>query len=173
MCAMDSDGVSAQYATGPAFCFLMANDTVVEQPLRIENFTSTISQHAVAFIERQTPAQPFFFLMAYFHVHTPLFTNRTNRGRSRGGTFGDNIEEMDDSVGELMAAVERARLRDNTLVFLTSDNGPYQEEGWENSGALVRAPVAVYTMKQPALTWLLLWQDGSMYTMHQATVSAG
>ena len=136
MCAMDSDGVSAQYATGPAFCFLMANDTVVEQPLRIENFTSTISQHAVAFIERQTSAQPFFFLMSYFHVHTPLFTSRTNRGRSRGGKFGDNIEEMDESVGELMAALERVHLIDNTLVFLLSDNGPYQEEGWDNSGAL-------------------------------------
>ena len=138
MCAMDSDGVSARYATGPAFCFLMANDTVVEQPLRIENYTSAISQHAVSFIERQTRARPFFFFMSYFHVHTPLFTNRTNRGRSRGGNFGDNIEEMDDSVGELMAALERVKLRENTLVFLTSDNGPYQEEGWDNSGMLPR-----------------------------------
>ena len=43
-------------------------------------------------------------------------------------------------MGELMAAVDRARLRDNTLVFLTSDNGPYQEEGWENSGAAAGVP---------------------------------
>ena len=33
--------------------------------------------------------------MSYFHVHTPLFTNRTNRGRSKGGEFGDNVEECD------------------------------------------------------------------------------
>jgi hypothetical protein len=37
-----------------------------------------------------------YFLMSWFHVHTPLFTNRTNGGRSRGGAFGDNVEELDD-----------------------------------------------------------------------------
>jgi arylsulfatase A-like enzyme len=134
MCAMDSDGLSTLVKTGPAFCFLMANDTVVEQPLRLENFTATITRHAVSFIERQTSARPFFFFMSYFHVHTPLFTNRHNRGRSRGGKFGDNIEELDDSVGELMAAIDAGGFRERTLVFMTSDNGPYQEEGWENSG---------------------------------------
>ena len=85
MCEMDSDGVSAKQSISPAFCFAMANDTVVEQPLRLENFTRKITDHAVAFIELQTAAQPFFFFMSYFHVHTPLFTNRTNRGRSAGG----------------------------------------------------------------------------------------
>ena len=50
------------------------------------------------------------------------------------GMFGDNIEEVDDSVGELLGAVERGGFKKNTLVFLTSDNGPYQEEGWANSG---------------------------------------
>ena len=134
MCAMDSDGVSAKYATGPAFCFMMANDTVVEQPLVIENFTHHITEHAVAFIDRQSTTTPWFFLMSYFHVHTPLFSSRANRGRSVGGEFGDNIEEMDDSVGSLMAAVRRGGHTDNTIVFLTSDNGPYQEEGWASSG---------------------------------------
>jgi hypothetical protein len=134
MCAMDSDGVSNLIATGPAFCFLMANNTVVEQPLRIENFTGTITDHAVTFISRQTAAHPWFFLMAYFHVHTPLFTSRENRGRSDGGSFGDNIEELDDSVGVVMSAVRQFGFHNNTLVFLTSDNGPYQEEGWAKSG---------------------------------------
>ena len=72
--------------------------------------------------------------MAWFHVHTPLFTNRTNGGRSKGGKFGDNVEELDDSVGALVAGLRRHGFTDNTLVFLTSDNGPYQEEGWANAG---------------------------------------
>jgi hypothetical protein len=134
MCAMDGDGVSARFATGPAFCLMMANDTVVEQPLVLENFTRRITEHAVAFVGRQSAARPWLFLMAYFHVHTPLFTSRANRGRSAGGAFGDNVEELDDSVGALMGAVDRGGFSDNTIVFLTSDNGPYQEEGWAASG---------------------------------------
>jgi len=67
-------------------------------------------------------------------VHTPLFTNRTNRGRSAGGAFGDNVEELDDSVGEIIAALQRHSFENDTLIFMTSDNGPYQEEGWAFSG---------------------------------------
>ena len=79
---------------------------------------------------------------------------------------------MDDSVGELMAAVERARLRDNTLIFLTSDNGPYQEEGWSNSGAAAGVPKLLQPKRFCDLIGILLWQGGSIYTIRQATVSA-
>ena len=44
------------------------------------------------------------------------------------------MAELDDSVGEIVAALERSRARDETLIFLTSDNGPYQEEGWAHAG---------------------------------------
>jgi membrane-anchored protein YejM (alkaline phosphatase superfamily) len=131
---MDSDGFSTKHEYGPLYCFLMANDTVVEMPLAIENFTAHITRHATDFIWRQTTAAPFYFLMSYFHVHTPLFTNRTNRGRSRGGDFGDNVEECDDSIGEVLQALEDANHSSRTLVMLTSDNGPYQEEGWSEAG---------------------------------------
>jgi steryl-sulfatase len=70
----------------------------------------------------------------YFHVHTPLFTMRANAGRSRGGAFGDAVEELDDSVGRIVAALAAHSFEDNTLIFWTSDNGPYQEEGWGSSG---------------------------------------
>lgn len=141
MCAMDSDGVSRKFASGQTFCFMTANDTVVEQPLRLENFTATITGHALDFLAARAAESgagdsriPWYFLMSYFHVHTPLFTARSNRGRSRGGEFGDNVEELDDSVGTIMAAVERHGFAPSTLVFLTSDNGPYQEEGWDHAG---------------------------------------
>eukprot|EP00466_Bigelowiella_natans_P018362 jgi/Bigna1/41464/e_gw1.52.25.1 len=127
-------GINGNKEAGQTFCFLMKNDTVVEQPLRLENFTSTITTHAVDFIRSQNKDDPWFFLMSYFHVHTPLFSQRKNRGRSRGGRFGDNVEELDDSVGEIMKELRRQGFENNTLIFFTSDNGPYQEEGWENSG---------------------------------------
>ena len=45
---------------------------------KVENFTAAITDHATQFI--QNAPRPWFFLMSWFHVHTPLFTNRTNRG---------------------------------------------------------------------------------------------
>ena len=134
MCAMDSDGVSQRYKSSPTFCFMVANDTVVESPLRLENFTRAMTRHATDFIGQQSAAAPWFFFMSYFHVHTPLFSMRQNRGRSRGGAFGDNVEELDDSVGAIAAALREHGFDDNTLVFLASDNGPYQEEGWAKAG---------------------------------------
>eukprot|EP00656_Telonema_subtile_P053598 TRINITY_DN7805_c0_g1_i5.p1 TRINITY_DN7805_c0_g1~~TRINITY_DN7805_c0_g1_i5.p1 ORF type:complete len:450 (-),score=91.86 TRINITY_DN7805_c0_g1_i5:132-1481(-) len=133
-CEMDENGISQKIKDGPEFCFMMANDTVVQQPLRLENFTETITDHAVRFIATSDPHQPWFFMMSYFHVHTPLFTSKANRGRSKGGKFGDNVEELDDSVGEILAALQARNMSDNTLIFLTSDNGPYSEEGWDKVG---------------------------------------
>ena len=141
MCAMDSDGRSLKYKSGPKYCFLTANDTVIEMPLRIENFTKTITDHTVDFFRERANARdhrnvtrPWFFFHSWFHVHTPLFTNRTNRGRSKNGKFGDNVEELDDSVGVIMNALKIYGFANNTFIVWTSDNGPYQEEGWDNSG---------------------------------------
>ena len=145
MCAMDSDGRSEKFKAGPTFCFLTANDTVVEQPLRVENFTRTITAHALDFLDAAaaTPTTPWLHVLAFFHVHTPLFVNRANRGRSAGGEFGDNVEELDDAVGLVLAKLDALAMRDETLIFLTSDNGPYQEEGWAHAGrSNVYAPQA-------------------------------
>ena len=133
MCEPDATGVSRKFPSGPTFCFLFANDTVVQQPLHIENVTAALTSHAVGFVS-SGDARPWYYLLSFLHVHTPLFTMRQNRGRSAGGAFGDNVEEMDDAVGAVMAAVERRGARNSTLVFLTSDNGPYQEEGWAHAG---------------------------------------
>jgi hypothetical protein len=145
---MDSDGVSDRWADSARFCFLTANDTVVQQPLRLENFTRTITDHTVAFLDGQgrearaaAEAQdthiahkPWFFFHSWFHVHTPLFVERGNSGRSKGGRFGDNVEELDDSAGRIMSALSVNGFDNNTVIFLLSDNGPYQEEGWDDSG---------------------------------------
>ena len=130
MCEMDADGYAHKLASGPAYCFLFANDTVVQQPLAIENFTRTLTGFATQWIREQSAATPWFFFLSYFHVHTPLFVQRERRGRSKGGAFGDNVEELDDSVGAVLGAVDATGFAGSTLVIFTSDNGPYQEEGW-------------------------------------------
>ena len=133
-CEPDASGHSTKVPKGATYCLLFANDTVAQMPLALENFTRTITAHATDFIGRQEAGAPWLFYMAYFHVHTPLFSMRANRGRSRGGAFGDNVEELDDSVGAIVGAVRARGMENSTLTFLTSDNGPYQEEGWAMSG---------------------------------------
>ncbi|EGD77599.1 steroid sulfatase [Salpingoeca rosetta] len=116
-------------------CMVMANNTVVSQPTIYSNLTQTLTDHAIHFItEKAALNQPFFFYMAYVHVHTPLFSSPKFKNVSAGGVFGDNVEEMDDSVGQILRALDEAHIANNTLVLLTSDNGPFLEEGWSRRG---------------------------------------
>lgn len=119
----------------PGFCMLMANHTVVEQPTQMQNITSELTRHAVDFItETSNRAQPWFYLMSYIHVHSPIFTSPAFTGVSAGGRFGDTVEELDDSVGQILQALSDAGVADNTFVLFTSDNGPFAEEGYDTCG---------------------------------------
>jgi arylsulfatase A len=78
-----------------------------------------ISQHA-----RNSPKKPFFLYHATQAVHLPSFAGKAFRGKTEAGPHGDFIFEFDQIVGELMKELEKHRLADNTLVIVTSDNGP-------------------------------------------------
>ena len=71
---MDADGISRKYPAGQTFCFVTHNDTVVQQPLRLENFTSTITDHALGFFEARAaePLTPWFFLYAPRDLFPPF-----------------------------------------------------------------------------------------------------
>eukprot|EP00037_Helgoeca_nana_P016944 m.159891 g.159891 ORF g.159891 m.159891 type:complete len:541 (-) comp23766_c0_seq1:285-1907(-) len=117
------------------FCMLMANHTVVQQPTHMQNLTLELTDHAIRFINNSVAAeQPFFLLFAYVHVHTALFSSPMFTNVSRGGRFGDNLEELDWSVGQVLSTLTAHGIADNTLVLFTSDNGPYAEEGWDECG---------------------------------------
>jgi arylsulfatase A-like enzyme len=79
---------------------------------------------ATSFIE-QHAEEPFFLYFAHNFPHDPLATRPARSGTSRAGLYGDVLEEIDDSVGALVAALERTRNLDNTLIIITSDNGPW------------------------------------------------
>jgi arylsulfatase A-like enzyme len=68
---------------------------------------------------------PFFLYVAHNAPHIPLYPSERFRGRSRRGAYGDVVEELDASVGELMARLVELGLDRNTLVVFTSDNGPW------------------------------------------------
>ena len=93
-----------------------------------DKLTSDYTQRAVKFIENHSK-EPFFLYFPHSMVHIPLGVSSTFRGKSKQGLYGDVMMEVDWSVGEIMKALERNGLENNTLVIFTSDNGPWLNFG--------------------------------------------
>lgn len=106
---------------------------VIEQDPDQSQFTKRFTQRAVDFIERNS-GQPFFLYLPHVMPHVPIFASESFRGRSRAGLYGDVMEELDWSIGELMAALRRQQIDDKTLVIFISDNGPFLSYG-EHAGS--------------------------------------
>jgi len=90
--------------------------------------TTRYTERAVAFIEKNKD-RPFFFYLAHNMPHVPLHVSAKFAGKSGAGLFGDVIQEIDWSVGEVLAALKRAGVDEHTLVIFTSDNGPWLSYG--------------------------------------------
>jgi arylsulfatase A len=88
--------------------------------------TGLYTREAVGFIEQST-SQPFFLYFAHTFPHQPLHASDDFRGRSNGGLYGDTVEEIDWSLGQILDCLERNGLEKDTLVIFTSDNGPWFE----------------------------------------------
>ncbi|NXN14511.1 STS sulfatase, partial [Indicator maculatus] len=108
-------------------CFLMRDREIVQQPLSYENLTERLTKEAVQFIERNTD-EPFLLVLSYLHVHTALYASKNFRGKSKHGLYGDAVEEMDWSVGQVLDSLEKYNLSHKTLVYFTSDQGAHIEE---------------------------------------------
>ncbi len=103
---------------------LMDGEEVVEKPAQQYTLTQRYTRRAVDFIERHTDA-PFFLYFAHTFPHTPLFRSDGFAGRSDRGVYGDVVEELDWSVGQVLDALRKNGLAENTLVIFSSDNGPW------------------------------------------------
>lgn len=90
--------------------------------------TTRYTERAVDFIERHAE-QPFFLYVAHSMPHVPLGVSAKFAGASEQGMYGDVIEEIDWSVGQILAALDRYDLTDDTFLFFTSDNGPWLNFG--------------------------------------------
>ena len=95
----------------------------VEDPSRL---TALYTKEAVSFIE-ESRGGPFFLYLAHTYPHQPLYASERFRGVSRGGIYGDVVEEIDWSVGEIVGCLRRNDLDRRTLIVFTSDNGPWFE----------------------------------------------
>lgn len=99
-----------------------------------ENIADSITAHAIGFI-RQHSQEPFFMYFATNDVHVPRFPHERFRGKNVMGLRGDAIAQFDWSVGQLLACLEELHLRENTLIILTSDNGPVCDDGYDDQAA--------------------------------------
>ena len=106
--------------------WLMHNTEVVEQQATLETLTPRYTEHAVKFID-SAKGSPFFLYMPHTYPHIPLAASPRFRGKSKLGIYGDVIEELDWSVGEVLSALKRSGVDNNTLVMFSSDNGPWYQ----------------------------------------------
>ncbi len=98
------------------------DDIGIEQ----EPYTQLFTDSAIEFME-QSGDQPFFIYLSHKDPHQPFFPSEKFAGKSEGGPYGDAVAEFDGRVGDIVSALKRLKLDDNTLLIVTSDNGPWFE----------------------------------------------
>lgn len=106
--------------------FALYRDRAIEIPAPADQtrLSEVYAREAVAFVQRQSE-QPFFLYLAHNFPHRPLHIRPERAGTSAAGLYGDVLEELDEGVGQLLAALEERGVLDNTLLIITSDNGPW------------------------------------------------
>ena len=103
---------------------IMENEQILEQPADQNTITKRYTEKARQFII-DNQAQPFFLYLAHSMPHIPLFASEQFRGNSKRSLYGDVIEEIDWSVGQVLQTLRDLELDQNTIVMFSSDNGPW------------------------------------------------
>ncbi|MCA9065512.1 MAG: sulfatase-like hydrolase/transferase [Planctomycetaceae bacterium] len=103
---------------------LMKNEDVIEAPVDRDLLTQRYTQEAVRFI-RQNQNQPFFLYLPHAMPGSTAhpFASKPFQGKSKNGPYGDSVEELDWSTGEILDVLDELNLAQQTLVIWTSDNG--------------------------------------------------
>ncbi len=96
-----------------------------------EDIVNVLARQATAFIE-ENKSEPFFLYFAAHDIHVPRMPNPRFVGATPMGPRGDAIAELDWSVGQVLAALDRNGLTDNTLLIFSSDNGPVLDDGYRD-----------------------------------------
>ena len=135
---------------------LYRNEELIECPADQTTLTRRYTEEAVQFI-RDRKQGPFFLYFAHTFPHVPLFASDKFGGQSRRGLYGDVVEELDWSVGQILDTLRREGLGKNTFVFFTSDNGPWliQGEAGGSAGLLREGKGSTWDggMREPGIAW--------------------
>lgn len=103
---------------------LMEGDSIIESGPDQTQLTKRYTEKALDFIDRNQ-TKPFFLYFPHTFPHIPLYASEDFKDKSQRGLYGDVVEEMDWSVGQILDKLEELQLSENTLVIFTSDNGPW------------------------------------------------
>ena len=105
---------------------LYRNTQASTEPFVQSALTRRFTEEALRFISERAE-KPFFLYLSHTAPHIPLVPSAEFAGSSQAGAYGDVVQELDWSVGQLLAALERSGIAGNTVVVFTSDNGPFPE----------------------------------------------
>lgn len=135
---------------------LMRNTEIIERPANQHTITKRYTEEAVNFISGNKD-KPFFLYLAHSMPHVPLFASEDFLGKSERGLYGDVIEELDWSVGQILSTLKQEGLDKNTFVVFTSDNGPWVvlDHHGGSAGLLYGAKATSYEggMRVPGIFW--------------------
>jgi len=135
---------------------LMQDTTIIERPADQRTITRRYTREALKFI-KENKRGSFFLYLAHSMPHVPLFVSPYFNGRSAGGLYGDAIEEIDWSTGEILRILKEEGIEKNTIVVFTSDNGPWviHKANAGSSGQLKGAKGTSYEggVRVPAIFW--------------------
>jgi arylsulfatase len=121
------NGAVVSVADSPFRSPIFRNGEVVVKAVETwDNITADYTREAIAYITAHRE-QPFFLYLAHNMPHIPLGASPAFKGKSAGGPYGDAVEELDWSAGEILRTLRELGLDDKTLVIFTSDNGPWIE----------------------------------------------
>ena len=112
----------------------MKDNEVVEQQVDQRLITKTYTEKSLDFIERHQD-QPFFLYVPHSMPHVPIYASEDFEGKTERGLYGDVIEEIDWSTGEILKKLETLGIAEHTVVIFTSDNGPWLPFGPEGGSA--------------------------------------
>lgn len=147
----------------PAFSFpqnpplpLYRNNEIIEYEPDQHQLTKRYTREVLDFI-RANQENPFFIYYPNNFPHTPLYASDDFSGTSKRGLYGDVVQELDWSVGEILKELKALDLDENTLVMFTSDNGPWlmMQENGGSAGLLFEGKATTYEggMREPMIAW--------------------
>eukprot|EP01084_Bolivina_argentea_P018507 34439_1 len=137
---------------------LIDNDTIIQQPPDLSTLNYKLTNESIIFINKSiNNNKPFLLYMSYLHAHVPDFTSVKSCNSSLRGRYGDSINDLDVSFGTIMSFINNSKEINNTVIFFTSDNGPWLNKSiaagsaslffegkWTNWEGGIRMPAFVY-----------------------------
>jgi arylsulfatase A len=138
---------------------LYRDDEEIENPVHQATLTERYTEEALRFIKahERADSSPFFLYLAYTMPHVPLAASPRFAGRSRRGLYGDVVETIDWSVGQILALLRDRQMAGNTFVFFSSDNGPWLSRGLHggSAGLLRQGKGSTWEggVREPGIAW--------------------